>query len=213
MEKKTLRTPIFIIGHTEEAIRGAKLSSKMQVMRYLFHRTRNFKEIVHEGAKMTVTEVLRFWHKARIPTMDPRNIITKIESLHEEWRKMQKRSYRKTEKQAKLQEAFRENLECLFDIAASNVFDLMEVEEDKVFLVNQRKNGRIGCITTVRAHESQLEAKEKRSMERRLKEQEQLHHYRQEGSSSKGKHLKNTLSLETLFLSILYYYYHFYSCR
>lgn len=182
MHKKKLRKPIFIIGHVEEAIKGAKLPSKMQVLRYLFHRTRNLKESVHEGAKATVTEVLRFLHKVRIPTMEPRNIIPKIKSLYEEWRKLQKVSFRKTEKEQKLQEAFRENLEYLFDIAPSDVLNMLKNEEKKVFLENQRKKERIGCISTV--CDLNLLAKERRSIERRHKEQERFKRYKQEGNTS-----------------------------
>lgn len=60
-----------------------------------------------------------------------------------------------------------EKFDDLFDIAHGNALELIKIEEDKLFLINQRKKGRPGSM----AHADYvLAAKEKRKTARQEKE-------------------------------------------
>ncbi|GBM71784.1 hypothetical protein AVEN_79437-1 [Araneus ventricosus] len=41
---------------------------------------------------------------------------------------------------------FKESLDNIFDIAHAEAFQLIKIEEDKVFLLGQRELGRVGCL-------------------------------------------------------------------
>lgn len=113
-------------------------------------------------------------------------IIPKIESLYEKWRQQQKTSSRKTEKDQMRQKAYREDFENLFDIVPFNVLNMFKSEEDKIFLENQWKKGRKGCILS--ACDLNVYAKENRIIERKHKEQERFNRCKQsEPPASKKK--------------------------
>lgn len=58
---------------------------------------------------------------------------------------------------------FEEDLDKPFDIAHSNVFEQIKIEEDKEFLSSQRKHGRPGCMLGI---DMKLTNKEKRKTAR-----------------------------------------------
>ena len=87
-----------------------------------------------------------FWQKAKIPTKHLKDCIAKLENLHEEWRKLQKNATRSaSQAQSKKVEAFKSGLEDLFDIAHQDALNNTN-EEDRQFLLLQRKKRRIGCM-------------------------------------------------------------------
>ena len=170
---------MFLVGRVESDIMGAKLSCRRQVLSCLFYRTHEHAESVREGANFVAKKIISFWEKARIPTKEIKNIVPMIESLHEQWRKIQKHAARRSASQIRLEEIFTDKLDDLFDIAPKNVMKLIKNEEDRTFLSNQRKKGRIGCMAS---QDLVLHHREQRSVERRIKEQR-----RQERHTEKTK--------------------------
>lgn len=97
---------------------------------------------------LTVKEVLLFWDKGNIPTRLLQNCVKKVESLYDAWRKLQKSASRPSATQNKKEEAFKSALDDLFDVARQDALQNM-CEEDKQFLLQQRKKGRPGCMAGV----------------------------------------------------------------
>jgi len=137
---------IFLIGSVSTQILGSKLPSNRQVLSVLFYNIRCVKLNVRESANLTVRECIIFWEKTRIPTRAVQHCVSKLINLYDKWRSLQKNSkkikriYRQKEKK------FTKDLDNLFDIAHSNALNMIKIEEDKQFLINQRQHGRIGWI-------------------------------------------------------------------
>ena len=79
---------IFLIGYLSHQITGSKLPSNKQVLRSLFYNKRQVKLETKDAA---IQEVILFWEKAKIHTKHLKDCIAKLEKLHEEWRKLQKK--------------------------------------------------------------------------------------------------------------------------
>src|SRR5215469_12695783 len=75
---------IFLVGYPCHQITGCKLPSNRQVLCVLFYNLRTVKLTVRESSKLTIREVFIFWEKARIPTKNDQDVITKLEKLHAE---------------------------------------------------------------------------------------------------------------------------------
>jgi hypothetical protein len=90
-----------------------------------------------------------FWNKARIPTKERQHVISKVENLFGEWRKLLKGKYRRSLPQVQKETTFVEELDNLFDIAHADSMQLIKIEEDKAFLEAQRHKGRRGLMTGV----------------------------------------------------------------
>lgn len=137
---------IFLIGHMSHQITGSKLPSNCQVLRSLFYNIRQVKLMTREAARLTAQEVVLFWEKAKIPTRHFKDCVAKIEKLYEEWRNLQKSASRSNSKaQNKKIDTFKSTLDDLFDIAHQDALKNI-TEEDKQFLLLQRKKGRPGCM-------------------------------------------------------------------
>jgi hypothetical protein len=110
-----------------------------------------------------------FWNKARIPTREPQRCINKSEVLYKEWRSLQKDAKKTTEYYIKSNSLFVSKLNDLVDIAHANVPELtcISLEEDKQFLINQRKKGHPGSMYGT---DMKLSKKEKRVARKEEKE-------------------------------------------
>lgn len=139
-----LRLNIFLIGDVDVKIEGNKLPSKLQVMKLLMFYLRVANLDVNSSISAVIDEVLLFWKKANIPTQELHRCHQKLLSLLTEWRNLDKHRDRSLPKQ----EIFKLSLNDLFDIAHGNVMTLID-NETKVFLENQRKEGRIGYIANI----------------------------------------------------------------
>lgn len=137
---------VYLIGHMSHQITGSKLPSNCQVLRCLFYNMRHVKLNIREAARLTIQEVVIFWEKAKIPTRQLYNCVIKLEKLYEEWRKLQRNANRlKSTTHNENVEAFKSILDDLFDIAHQDALK-NTIEEDKQFLLLQRKKGRPGCM-------------------------------------------------------------------
>lgn len=137
---------LYLLEHDESQIIGAKLPSNGQVLRVLFYNLRKVKLNLRSSAHLVVKEVEVLWEKARIPTKKFQRSIEKVELLYQEWKTLQKTCKRRNQLQEKKEQDFINKLDDLFDIAHANALDIISIQEDKLFLLNQRKKGRPGSM-------------------------------------------------------------------
>lgn len=105
---------------------------------------------------------------------------------------LQKTCKRRSPLQEKRERDFMEKFDDLFDIAAANAIDVINIEEDKLFLINQRKKGRPGSMIGC---DSILAEKEKR---KRLRQEQEDSRRKKYESSLQGKKIV-FISLRTIF--------------
>lgn len=125
---------IYLIGESSLQIVTCKLPSNLDVLRLLFL-----------GAKLVSEEVIVFWTKARIPVQRLDHIVTKVEKLYNEWRAIQKHSRRQSDLDKKNETDFIDRFNDLFDVAHAEALSMIQIPEDKVFLLNQRNQGTSKC--------------------------------------------------------------------
>lgn len=167
---RTLRhdTEVFLVGHYAPQIVGSKLPSNRDVLKVLFFNLREVKLSVVQSSHLVVKEVILFWEKARIPTRESSHCVKKVQKLYEELRNFQKtpESRGLTAAQEEKRNKFISNLDNLFDIAHADALTQIKIEEDRKFLLNQRKPGREGCMFGI---DRKLAEKEERVAIRKAK--------------------------------------------
>jgi len=117
------------------------LPSKRDVLSVLFYNMRMVNINLHESASLVIHECLIFWKKARIPTKYRSNYIIKYKTLYEDLRALKKHKTWSSEFARNREKEFEENLNDLFDIAHDDALILINLDEDKNFLIAQRKKG------------------------------------------------------------------------
>jgi len=171
---------IYLIGYAESQIVGAKLPSNIQVLRVLFSNMRKVKLNLRLSATLVVKEVEIFWEKARIPVRKLQRSIEKLEYLYTEWKNLNKSKKRQTATQKQKEIDFIDKLNDLFDIAHGNAMDMIEIEEDKQFLICQRQKQRVGSLTgpdrsfALREELERSQNEAKQSRQQKLFESQQL---------------------------------------
>ncbi|XP_050530606.1 uncharacterized protein LOC126899603 [Daktulosphaira vitifoliae] len=140
---------IYLIGYMSNQIVGSKLPSNKQVLCVLFYNMRVVNLNVHDSASLVYNEIEIFWQKTRIPIKKKCHSVKKIQSIYNEWRKLQKHATRKSLSDTRNEEDFVNKLDDLFDIAHSDALNLIKIEVDKQFLLAQREKGRSGCMLGV----------------------------------------------------------------
>lgn len=146
VELRSNKKCAFLVGDVNYQITGAKLPSNRQVLAALFFNIHEVKLTVSESAYLVIRECIIFWEKARIPTRAIPNCVKKLVDLHHAWRELQKNSKKIQDIYKRREEDFKNNLDNLFDTHAD---ELMKIEEDKIFLQNQREPGCPGCLAGV----------------------------------------------------------------
>lgn len=207
--KKKLRSDnkIYLIGNMEHQIVGAKLPSKLQVLQVFFYNKRVIGLDTNTSARLVFDEVSLFWQKARIPTSAEWYCTQKVKQLYEEWASLQKNSSRKSASNKSAEEIFIDQLDELFDIAASDALKTMKIHDDKLFLIAQRKKGREGCLLGIdqkgqEKEEKRQERIDKEEMRRKTAEMEKQKY--EQGMDMFHK-FRNQLREEILFNSSLRY--------
>lgn len=140
---------IFLIGSQETQILGSKLPSLKQVFQVFFFNLRTVKLNIRESANLVIRECIIFWEKARIPTRALQHCVNKLIKMYDNWRNLQKNAKVTGEIYRKKENEFILILDSLFDIAHSDALNIMKIDEDKQFLINQRLPGRPGCLSGV----------------------------------------------------------------
>ncbi|GBN61840.1 hypothetical protein AVEN_210313-1 [Araneus ventricosus] len=125
----------------QHQITGSKLPSNGQVLSVLFYNIREVNLTVKEIGNLDIRECIIFWEKARIATKSLPNCVRKLVNVY------QVKNAKKIQDVFKRrQQEFISNLDNLFDIAHAVAFQLMEIEEDRMFLQRQREPGRPGHL-------------------------------------------------------------------
>ena len=95
---------------------------------------------VHQSATKTVREVLLLWNQSRIPATKDYNAIRKLENLVETYKNLKAnwKTKKSIDAQRRKETLFTDELQKLFDIAHANAMKLMNIDEDKQFLLDQR---------------------------------------------------------------------------
>lgn len=152
---------IALVGRISHQIVGAKLPSNRQVLKLFFFHTRMCGLATRESARMVVKEVSMFWEKARLPIRYEARCIDAVEALYVKFRNLRKNPTSTSKNQVESEKKFTEELDNLFDIASANA--PIKNQEDRDFLMMQRKKGRQGCMIGV---DSRLAAQEQRTADR-----------------------------------------------
>ena len=174
---------IALVGSTNHQILGSKLPSKKQVLQVLFYNLRFVKLNLRDSARLVLDEVFLFWRKARIPTQIESRCIEKVEKLYKEWRNLQKTSS-KSVAQLQKEAKFVEDLDDLFDVAHGNALEMIKIEEDRKFLLLQKRKGRPGVMMGC---DMNLHQKEKRKAVRTLKEENRKMKQRKMQTETEGQ--------------------------
>ncbi|XP_039315242.1 uncharacterized protein LOC120359881 isoform X1 [Solenopsis invicta] len=168
------RKPIFLVGSMRKQITGSKLPCQRDVLSVLFYNMREVKLNLHDSASLVIDECLIFWKKARIPTQDRSDCIKKCKKLYENFKKLGKLKTRASISCRQKEKEFEDSLNNLFDIAHANALDIIKINEDKEFLLMQRKNGRPGCMLGIdmklTTAELKKAAQEEKELQRRRKQ-------------------------------------------
>jgi hypothetical protein len=143
------KTDIWLVGSEETEITGSKLPSNRQVLTKFSYHHKTLKMTIRDSSAAVITAVKVFWAKARIPIRQDQHCIGKTEQLFNRWAGLKKNSKRKTDTQRENETIFANELENLFDIAHADALNLIKIDEDKQFLLAQRKPGREGCMGPV----------------------------------------------------------------
>ncbi|KAG7163287.1 hypothetical protein Hamer_G004402 [Homarus americanus] len=115
-------TEIYLVGQPASSIRGSKLPTMRQVLKFFFH-TVNESGDRQETFKETVRNVLTFWNLARIKTISERGCREKLTRLWEHWRSLQNSRDRAAKDKV---ENFKSQLDLLWDIGAPDAVEDIE---------------------------------------------------------------------------------------
>lgn len=113
---------IYLINNYANQISGSKLPSNLQILNTLFFNMRIVKLNLRESARLIIREVLVFWEKARIPVRLEKHCVSKVKSLYNEWRTLQKHSHRNTANHKEREELFISKFDDLFDCSPCRCF-------------------------------------------------------------------------------------------
>ena len=158
------REGVYLIGHSEDDIKGAKLPSIRQALGHFLYLHNEKHRTTRESAKTTIEKIMEFWVKASIPTKSKQHCIIKIEKLFYEWKNLKKSKNRRTDTQTENENKLVDQLENLFDIALENAEDMIQNDIDKAFLLAQREPGRRGSMASI-DKVTQRESEKKRMKE------------------------------------------------
>lgn len=143
-------TYIWLIGQTSDTLKASVLPSKREAMALFMHYKN--KQTVRDALAFTAVDIMHVWEKAHIPTSLKERVIKKLNAIYNEWIKLKKNKENKKKQSQSLlmkQTNWNKSLDELFDIAHSDAFSLIKIEEDKEFLRLQRQSGRKGRMTSV----------------------------------------------------------------
>ncbi|KAG7156396.1 hypothetical protein Hamer_G006142 [Homarus americanus] len=115
-------TENYLVGQPASSIRGSKLPTMRQVLKFFFH-TVNESGDRQETFKETVRNVLKFWNLAPIKTISERGCREKLTRLWEHWRSLQKSRDRAAKGKV---ENFKSQLDLLWDIGAPDAVEDIE---------------------------------------------------------------------------------------
>jgi hypothetical protein len=140
------QSTFYLVGPVNPVILGSKLPSNRQALGlYLYHHFEQ-KKVSKIALKTAICEVMQWWQRASIPTPAIQHCQTKLEKLMTVWKGLKKCEGRTSEAHKSNEESFVQNLDDLFDIAHISALEMIEIQEDRDFLLAQREKGRPGTM-------------------------------------------------------------------
>lgn len=119
--------------------------------------------------------MLPFYEKARIPTQEQKRCASKLDELYHDYQNLKKKQSREGDFQRRKEMKFRESSDDLFDISHARALDTIRIDEDKQFLLMQRKKGRPMAGVTLAALEARTAARQEAEQARRDRYLEEWH--------------------------------------
>ena len=132
------KSTVYLLDHTEPALSGSKLPTSLMVLRVFLHKHKEEKLPIKQATSETLSDVMEYWEKARIPTKHKQDCHKKLEKLFDEWRKLKKNKGRRTKTQIDNEKDFLAKMNQLFDIAHADAMQMTKNDEDREFLRDQR---------------------------------------------------------------------------
>ncbi|KAK0040999.1 hypothetical protein Bpfe_029591 [Biomphalaria pfeifferi] len=131
---------LWLIGQTEPCLPQNVLPTYGQVLRTVLHNTKILKKqkTISYSAQQTVDDLLRIWSNARVPVALRQNIVTKMNALVDEYNLLKKNKGRCSATQSDRETVFKNKLSIIFDIADKDADRMIKIEEDRIFLTDQR---------------------------------------------------------------------------
>ena len=173
---------LHLIGEQCDVFNGRNLPTVRDALKVYFHQHKVLAVSQKEAINVVMQKVCEIWNKARVPTAENRNIVRKLENILDHYRNICRNKGRKTVSQHAKESEYEKSIDQLFDIAHCDAVNLMSIEEDKQFLINQRSFRKyvIGGVDEELA--SQEERKEARN--KKLEAQRQREKKRKEMAES-----------------------------
>lgn len=143
------KTDVWLVGQTSDHFIQSKLPTTKEVLSLFFHFKIVKKQTNRNSANSAACDVMSLWERAGIPTKLKKDVIKKIENKFKEWQKLKKNKENKVKRSEGLrnkEKKWQDSLEDLFDIAHADALNKITIEEDRLFLIEQRKRGRPGTI-------------------------------------------------------------------
>lgn len=143
----SLGQKLYFVGHFQHQIISGKLPSNGDCLRVLFYNMRIAKLDFNTSITLVIEECTIYWKKARIPTREPRKCELKLKKLYAVWKTLSKDRTSEHLKNKRIE--FYYSIDDLFDIALEYALIIMNIDEDKEFLIKQREKGRTGYMAGV----------------------------------------------------------------
>src|SRR6218665_1517139 len=139
----------YLIGQSKQHFGGRVLPTALEVLKvyFCYHKREGVQQ--KDAVKSAVKRIRQVWAKTRIPITQERNIVCKIESLLDKYRNLcRSKNHGGSTQQAK-KDDFVASCNLLFDIA-HHVMNVIKIEDDKVFLTDQRSERKyvVGGVDT-----------------------------------------------------------------
>lgn len=182
--KQTSVENIEMIGSVSHQIVGTKLPSKKELLQLLLYNTRVAKLSTEISARLAIKAASVFWEQARIPIRKQDKCEDELMKLYKAFRNIQRTvPDKRSTAQQKTAEDFNEQLDDLFDIATTDALESIKAPGDRDFLIKQRQKGRPGSMPGA---DMKLLAREKRTIERKEKQEERKRKHHDEMSQENG---------------------------
>lgn len=132
------QTYVHLIGEPVQLFNGNMLPTTREVLQVYYHHHNNEKLSKTESVTVTVRQVCEIWARARVPSAEERNIIHKLKLLVDKHRTVCRNKTRGGTAQMARESNFEADMNGLFDIAHHDAMNRIKIEEDRVFLADQR---------------------------------------------------------------------------
>ena len=138
MAKTRSSVKVWLLGMGTDELSSSHLPTKGEVLQLMMKLHSGENVPLKEAAQLAMSKVLAIWQRARIPHQRIDSGVRILMKLYDEYAKLKKNRHRCNEHDLRNQEAFKERLVSLFDVATSDTLVTIKIEEDRQFLIIQR---------------------------------------------------------------------------